>query len=82
MVKEASALGDEAGGEEEGRIPRLLKSILDGHLHEYRKFFRTALLSGELLKLFEHDRFELTGKMKFAVCLLLKPDMRGVTEFH
>ena len=77
MIVEASALGDEAAGEEEGRTPVLFKSNLDDDLHHYRKFFRTAWLSGGLLKMFEHDRFELSCKMKFVVCLLLKPGPRS-----
>lgn len=79
---ETSALGDEASGEGEGSTPELLKAHLDEHLHHHRKFFWAALLSRGLLKLFEHDRFELTCKMKFAVCLLPKPGTGRVIELY
>ena len=64
------------------RTSELFKSNLNGHLRHHRKFFWTALLYGELLKVFEHDRSELTCKTKFAVCLLAVPGTRTVIELY
>ena len=69
-------------GRGEGSTPELFKSHLDERLHHHRKFFWAALLSRGLLKLFEHDRSELTCKRKFAVCLLPKPGTGRIIELY
>lgn len=87
MVETSSALRDKGvglgrGGMGEGSTPELFQSHLDEHLRHYRKFFWTALLSRGLLKVFEHDRFELTCRMNFAVCFLPKPGSGRVSELY
>lgn len=82
MVVEAAALGEEVGGLEEGSTPELYKSNFDERLHHHRKFFWAALLSRGFPKVFEHDTFEITCKMKFAICLLPKPGTGKAIELH